>query len=350
MISISHDTFNEAYRNLFYLFSHKELIREISPRDKPVLEIIEPVSWTIVKPWNCWLTYENRKLHSFFAAAEIFWILSGNDRVDWISRFNVNMRSFSDEGHDTFNAGYGARIRRYETLSGPIDQVKMVVRRLCQDSYTRRAVIGLWSPYLDNRDSKDIACNNMIYFTIRDGLLHTTVVIRSNDFIWGVPYNMLQFQHLTMLIIGEYNSSPDRDRSLPKIGRGTHTVIANNLHVYKDLYIETLDRMDKNTIVEGFDQEFCNESITIAEFDKIFLNLDVYLNDMENIKFWEITDLAKAEENIRYWEKLSIMVILYLIRKHGLCNKSDVISYCTNHLDIMFGWLADDFWEGHAQT
>ncbi len=345
MISISHDTFNEAYRNLFYLFSHKELVREISPRDKLVLEIIEPVSWTITKPWNCWLTYENRKLNPFFAAAEIFWILGGKDDVEWIARFNENMRKFADKGSDRFNAGYGNRIRKYPFDYGPVDQLNAVVRRLIDDRYTRRAVIGLWHPMKDNAISNDIACNNMVYFTIRDDHLNTTVVIRSNDFIWGVPYNMLQFQHLAMLVIGEYNSHPEKEGG--NIHRGTHTVVANNLHVYKELYVETLDRMDKNTIVEGFSQEFCNEPIPLSYLEKTTSHLDNYLNDIENIKFWEIKELAQAVEKSRYWEKLSIMAILHQLRKHGLCSKSDVISYCTNHLDPMFGWLADDFWGGH---
>jgi len=348
MISISHDTFNEAYRNLFYLFSHKELIREISPRDKLVLEIIEPVSWTITKPWNCWLTYENRKLNPFFAAAEIFWILGGKDDVEWIARFNENMRKFADKGSDRFNAGYGNRIRKYPFDYGNVDQLNAVVRRLIDDKYTRRAVIGLWHPMKDNGMSNDIACNNMVYFTIRDDHLNTTVVIRSNDFIWGVPYNMLQFQHLAMLVIGEYNSHPEK--SGKNIWRGTHTVVANNLHVYKDLYVETLDRMGKNTIVDGFDQEFCNESTTLFEFEKVCSSLDSYIRGMENenVQFKEVLSLVEGVNS--YWEKLGLMAVLYLCKKHELCSKSDVISHCTNHLDVVFGWLADDFWGGHERV
>lgn len=143
------------------MFSHirkEKLTRCVGPRGKQTIEFAGPTSWTIHKPWNCWQTRPDRKINPFFAAAEIFWILGGNDNVDWICRFNENMRTFADKGHPTFNAGYGNRIRRYPFADLGVDQVLSVVKRLKEDKHTRRAVIGLWHPLFDNRKSNDIAC------------------------------------------------------------------------------------------------------------------------------------------------------------------------------------------------
>jgi hypothetical protein len=91
-------------------------------------------------------------------------------------------------------------------------------------------VISLWDPIRDNLvKSKDIPCNNLVYFSLRSGVLHQTVVIRSNDVVWGTPHNAIQFTHLLALVAGNLGAE-----------MGTLTYVVQNLHYYLDLYDPTL--------------------------------------------------------------------------------------------------------------
>ena len=350
MISVTHRTFNGAYENLFTTFNIPQLVREECPRDKPVLEFIEPVSITVEEPWNCWLTWNNRKINPFFAAAEVFWILSGDSSVDWITRFNKNMRSFSDDDRYYFNAAYGSRIRKYAFAELAVDQVDAVIKRLKEDRNTRRACMGLWHPIFDNRNSNDIACNNMVYFSIRDDKLHTTTVIRSNDFIWGTPYNMIQFQHLAMLVAGEYNRTAKGSES---IERGSHTIIAINLHVYKELYNETLSRMHQGGLVTGFDQDFCNRQVSLGDFNKLYGYLNKFIGEVESGKlnwkgFCNLLEVISLY-NMSYWDQLSVLPVLYLFWKDDKVDNDEIFGWIVLNMNPIFGWLVDDFRGGHEE-
>jgi len=72
-------------------------------------------------------------------------------------------------------------------------------------------------------------CNNVVYYALRAGKLHQTVVIRSNDLVWGTPYNAVQFTHLHALIAGEL-----------RVRMGDFTYVIQNLHYYAELYPATL--------------------------------------------------------------------------------------------------------------
>lgn len=335
-------TFNDVYSTMFHNIGRHSFTSPVGPRGTSTREFSGPVNWTVLEPWNCWLTYEDRKLNPFFAAAEIFWILSGNDNVDWICRFNENMRTFSDEGHPTFNAGYGNRIRRYQTAHGSYDQLQTVVDRLKQDRDTRRAVVGLWDPYKDGLDRNDIACNNIVNFLIRGDKLHTTVDIRSNDFIWGVPYNMIQFQHLAMLVQGEYNWV--RDSSLPRVYRGAHHVHANSLHMYMDNTFEKYDGIvDRMTYSRGtmpVGQEFCNEEIYFDKFGGIYTKLDLDLKHVEHGDFESMSSEGLAD----YWIQLAELPVLYLLNKRGDMSKKEILKWSRENLHHVFTWLIADFW------
>ncbi len=348
--------FSSVFDELFKKIQKEELTRRVGPRGKQTIEFAGPTSWTVHTPWNCWQTRPGRKLNPFFAAAEIFWILSGSSSVKWICRFNENMRTFADkrqprsiekkrdfgdELEPEFNAAYGGRIRYYPTIELAVDQVAAVVSRLKQDRDTRRACIGLWDPLCDNLDRNDIACNNMVYFLIRDNLLHTTVIIRSNDLVWGTPYNMLQFQHLALLVQGEYNHGRGMKN---KVGRGHHTVVANSLHMYLDAYDKYDDivgRLKETHSVE-LNQEKCASPINFKEFDLLYHHLDANLRSVENTG--ELIANFNLLSTETYWDQLAALPVLYLAKKHGHLDKREVLDWSNKWLDPLFTWLIADFW------
>lgn len=207
-----------------------EFGRRIVTRGHQCLELSEPVTLVYEKPGYCWMTIPGRKFNPFFALAEVAWILTGNGNVEWISYFNSRMKQFSDGG-ENFHGAYGLRMRHWGSgTGGAVDQIQEVVRKLREDSFSRQAVVSLWDPVGDNKiKSSDIPCNNLVYYTLRNGKLDQTVTMRSNDLVWGTPYNAVQLTHLHALVAGMLG-----------VEMGTFTYIINNLHYYFNLYKTTL--------------------------------------------------------------------------------------------------------------
>lgn len=218
-----------------------DLIRDITEHGRKIVtrghECLELPGLVILEyqvPGACWMRIPGRKFNPFFALAEIPWILSGNGNVEWISYFNSNMRSFSD-GDENFHGSYGRRIRKWysATRDSETDQILAVVKKLKADPFSRQAIISLWDPFLDNAyESKDIPCNNHICYTLRDGKLHQTVTIRSNDVVWGTPHNAVQFTHLHAYVAG-----------LLGVKMGLFTYVIHNLHYYLNQYKPTLSNL-----------------------------------------------------------------------------------------------------------
>jgi len=230
--------------------------RKIVTRGKTCLELPEPITLEYTRPGFCWMRIPGRKFNPFFALAEVMWILSGNGNVEWISYFNKRMRDYSD-GKEDFHGAYGVRIRKWIASWSNyayIDQIECAVNKLRKDPFSRQAVISLWDPDRDNphanMQSKDIPCNNLVYYSLRNEELEQTVVIRSNDVVWGTPYNAIQFTHLQALVAGMLGA---------RMGKLTYVI--QNLHYYLDEYKPTLS----NLLEQAYEKRIQAESIPSFE-------------------------------------------------------------------------------------
>lgn len=159
-----------------------------------------------------------KKFNLGFALAEVLWILRGSSDVKEIAHYNKQMNAYSDDQVE-FNAAYGNRIfRNYG------DQFFEAYKKLNENISTRHGVISLWDPKKDNiSGSKDYPCNNISYVKVRQNHLQWTQVMRSNDLIWGLPYNFVQFISLMQIMA-----------SLLDVGIGTYTHISDSSHIYPD--------------------------------------------------------------------------------------------------------------------
>lgn len=138
--------------------------------------------------------------------AELFWILSGSNKIDpFLSYFLKRARDYSDDGK-RWRGGYGERLWKY-------NQFESVLKHFNEDRYTRRAVQTIYDASIDNyidyqKESsgmKDVPCNNWIqYYVIPKNPPYQTndrfcmkVVQRSGDIIWGITnVNMFVFSAL----------------------------------------------------------------------------------------------------------------------------------------------------------
>lgn len=231
--------------------------RETTSRNGPVLTIDTPVGVTYRSPKQRFVLSQNRKQNPFFLVMEALWIMSGRNDVNWLCRFNENMRQYSDDG-ETFHGAYGKRLG---------DQLGRVILHLLENPDSRRAVAQIWSRELDlGTRSADLPCNMLLVFAIRDGRLFLTVYNRSNDLVWGMcNANAVQFS-----VIQEYVAA---GLGLPT---GEYTQVTNNLHLYTEM--EGLDRYRRLPLYQDHDYRHLKTVPLVYNFDVWDQELDLFMD------------------------------------------------------------------------
>lgn len=208
-------------------------------RDQPTRELLH-VALTIRDPRQR-LVFA-RPINPAFALAEVLWIMAGANDLDFLRFWNPRMARFADEpAPHLLHGAYGYRLGSQPRLStaavarlrheGPsdeprLDQIKTAYEALRHLPSSRQVVLQIWDarhdlPAPDPR-SRDIPCNVMSHLMIRQGRLEWLQVMRSNDLVWGLPYNLVQFTTLQEIMAGWLG-----------VDVGTYTHVSDSLHAYK---------------------------------------------------------------------------------------------------------------------
>lgn len=199
------------------------------PRGLETKEILNQVMFFDMRRPIC--HHSDRKLSYQFMAAEAYWITSGSPLVEDIAPYNKHISQFSDDGY-IFNGAYGPAF---------LSQVNFVVNTLVKDPNSRQAVLTIWHP--NPVDTKDHKCTVALVFNIRAGVIHTTVLMRSNDLILGRPYDMFNFTIMTLRVLTQINHLTGHNYDL-----GTMSFHAVSAHIYEDKY-----EMSRNLITNDSD-------------------------------------------------------------------------------------------------
>ena len=151
---------------------------------------MEFVSDTIADAWEASI-YELLKDHKWIPTQRgmraielrnvLFTIKSPDKEPIVSSKYQFNKRfieTYCNSIRDTF-PGDSIKSRLYN-YDDKIDQISMVLKELQRDWFTRRAVISLWNPTVDSTSSHP-PCTVVLQFLFREGKLHLTSVLRSND-------------------------------------------------------------------------------------------------------------------------------------------------------------------------
>lgn len=173
---------------------------------------------TLLRPLERCIVVPGRNNNPFAAIYESLWVIAGRNDIGDLTAYLPRAGNFSDDGL-TWRAGYGPRLRAWRGY----DQVAGVVKTLMADPLSRRGVISIFDPELDNRPSKDVPCTNWLQFTCRDGLLDLAVTVRSNDLMWGFSgintFEWSVLQEMVAFWLG--------------VGVGTVTYFIGSLHIYE---------------------------------------------------------------------------------------------------------------------
>lgn len=189
-------------------------------RGKVTKEVRGPSITTYTRPRHRVVFSPVRNANPFFHLIDAIWLLSGSNRAELPCAFLPSLAQYSDNGL-TFHGAYGHRLRH---LFG-FDQIEATVQLLRDKPDTRQAVMSIWHPMHDlNVTTKDVPCNDMLMFNLRNGQLDMTVCCRSNDAVWGAyGANVVQFS-----ILLEYMAA------LVGVPMGHYAQMSNSLHFYED--------------------------------------------------------------------------------------------------------------------
>lgn len=121
----------------------------------------------------------------------------------------------------TVNSAYGYKVWYDKNTPEGKTQWEWCKERLLADLYSRQAVMFFGTPASQYEGNKDQACTLSGTFLIRGGRLHLSMVMRSNDVVRGLAYDMPWFCLLLREMAKEVNRLV-----------GSYTHFAHSMHIY----------------------------------------------------------------------------------------------------------------------
>lgn len=191
-------------------------------RNGTTYEII-PCVLEIKKPFQRWILSRDPPFNAAYALVEFIWIVSGNNQSKVVNYWNPSLPNYAGAGA-TYHGAYGFRLRN----EFKIDQIQRAYEVLSNAPETRQVALQIWKPDIDLPSisgkpvSLDIPCNMTSLLKVRDGHLHWTQVMRSNDVMRGLPYDIIQFTLLQELMA-----------SWLGVQLGSYIHVADSLHIYE---------------------------------------------------------------------------------------------------------------------
>lgn len=333
--SFSGKSADECYEQLFpYVVSDANDIIYCHSRNGATKERLH-VSFSIENPRQRWVTCRAPLISPAFAFAELITIMSGNNDSEVLNFWNPSLPKY--QGTTVYYPGsYGERLRSHFN----IDQLDKAYESLKLNPDSRQVVLLIWDPKVDlpknggKPNSDDIPCNICSLLKVRKGKLYWTQVMRSNDLIRGVPYNILQFTSLQEILAGWLNL---------KLGEYTH--YSDSLHYH----YQSNKEFKIQEAISAKNSDIISESKEDSE--NIFKRLFHRMNLLRTSNIYEqVLDILKNECTLppAYWNMLMILC-LYAIRRKGTdiigleTLKNQCKGKCTNglYLEIWNNWLLD---------
>ena len=171
-----------------------------------------------------------------YIAKEIAWYESQSTNI-----YDINKESGADapaawkytaNKHGEINSNYGHLIWSDKYFN----QYGMVLDELLRNPDGRRATMvynrpSIWIAF-DENGKNDFICTNAVTYSIRDGLLHAVVQMRSNDVIYGYKNDYAWQQYVLEKMAFDYTNL-DRYDNGNVIEAGQIIWQVQNLHVYE---------------------------------------------------------------------------------------------------------------------
>ncbi len=165
-----------------------------------------------------------RKIPIKAFVAEQAWFVSGSRKPeDVLRQYTKIWDAFTNPG-DVVTVAYGYRWRKHFGR----DQLKLLIELLEKEPGSRHGVIVTWDPAQDGLSlfkKKNVPCPYTFTVNIIGGRLHLHNMVRSNDVILGLPFDVAGFALLAHVLAQKL-----------KIRPGIYSHSISNAHIYDSHY------------------------------------------------------------------------------------------------------------------
>jgi thymidylate synthase len=285
MEKLEFENVNDA--QLYFVRQLMESGQPVETRGFKTLEL-SPVFFSVTNPRKRITTLSGRNWNFAAALGELSWHLATSNEVDFIANYLSGWKNYSEDNKRITGSCYGKRI--FEADKNGRNKWADIIDLLRNDIHSRRAVISLLDSEIHiNASVSDISCTVSLQFLVRNGKIDLIVNMRSNDIIWGLPYDFFFFSYLQELMSFELN-----------MPIGTYYHLAGSMHIYERHY-EMANRiissntsfndlqmpvMPSNDIQEFLDAEY---KIRTAQADLQYIeamNIDVYWKELLEVLYY----------------------------------------------------------------
>lgn len=205
------NTFYNANVALEYLY---DLIMRTGVDTNVGTKAIYNIGFTLLNPCDRDITSKWRKWSKKYAEREWNWYLSGNPSVEEIKKYAPIWDKM--HGGDNFvNSNYGWQWMRGKQFAKCIEQLR-------QNPNTRQAWISLYDGKEKDKYTFDTPCTIAVGFNVQSNRLNMTVLMRSNDLIYGFCNDQYCFSKLQQMVADELS-----------LKVGTYYHFAHDLHIYE---------------------------------------------------------------------------------------------------------------------
>lgn len=219
---------NDAHKNTFLkIFKDVKQGNLVSPRGQLIIEL-EDYTYTL-PPYVRFQSFKTRKLSLNYVKREFLWYLRGN-KFDLSICDHAKMWGTLVNEDGSINSNYG------QYIFGDINQFDNVVKILSEDKDSRRASIVILNKDHLLSDTKDVPCTYALNFRIRNDHLHMSVMMRSQDAIFGMGNDGPTFSFIHEMMFNALKTK------YPELNYGRYHHSANSFHVYSR-HFEMLDKI-----------------------------------------------------------------------------------------------------------
>jgi thymidylate synthase len=256
---------------------------------------------------------ESRRINLPGAIARFVWMMAGSERLADIAFYEPKVKFFSDDGITVPGSSYGHRMIRPRP---GLNQLEAVIDRIRSDTHTRRAAISIYHPGDAERDSKDIPCVFGLAYNVRDGGLHATTIMRSNNSLVLLPYNIFEFALVAEAVAAEVGVE---FRSM------THTAIS--MHLYDSGLDDAKEVISNRPSADSLPSlPTPPEDPSPLEQIRTLVRMEADLrHSASGLSSAEIEQLIReAESDLHpYWNQFYLLLLLHAAREKSKILRSD---------------------------
>lgn len=141
-----------------------------------------------------------KKLHLKSIIHELIWFLSGDTNIKYLKDNGVSIWDEWADKNGNLGPVYGRQWRSWPKPGGGyIDQITQIIHTIKNNPDSRRIIVSAWN-VAEIENMALPPCHAFFQFYVTEGKLSCQLYQRSADIFLGVPFNIVSYALLTMMV------------------------------------------------------------------------------------------------------------------------------------------------------